>query len=808
MNIFKLGRRDDRDDEAREAGVIDNAVTQMASPNGKQSGPTAVSALFSELPSAPPDIPQTPYTDSQAHVWDELLRIDQLVRAQTIRWHMTIAASKPDHLWGMLHVTDDEVAAFVQAPFNPADQLPDALADALQPYWQTAVSLAEAIHHRQELTDIPLRLDLLQSRFGLSDFEIDVLLVCLLSEIDGRYRRLFGYLQDDVSRSRPTVDLILQILYPVMPITGDGRAAFGHSSPLRRHHLLTTVDNGHAPEPLAMKTAQIDPRIADYLLGQDGVDGRLADFVTFPTPLGWQALLVPDARLAQLQALADWLPRLAAGGTLLLHGPYGSGRLKTAVVLCTHNRIPLLVVDVDKVLRAGADWELIVDLCYREATLRQAAVFWVGGDILRETESLAAQWGYLVETAVRQPTITFLSCTHAWEPTGAVRSASTPFLQLDCPIPSYATRCRLWEAQLPIVLPQTSPVELQTTARLLANSFQFTEGQIADAVASARSIATCRRPDTVQVAMEDLLAGSRRQSSQQIVTMARRIEPRPELTLDDIVLPAASRHQLQELLIRVQLRSQVYSELGFERRLNLGKGLIALFAGNSGTGKTMAAELLANEQGVDLYKVDLAAVVSKYVGETEKNLSRVFREAEGTNAIIIFDEADALFGKRGEVKEARDRWANMEVNFLLQRIEEYAGVVILTSNLRQNIDEAFSRRIHVVIEFPFPDVEARYRILRGLFPDEIQHPDDAELHELAARFELAGGDLKNVVLDAAFRALAEDPHQLPVHVTQRHMIAGISREYQKLGKPLVKGEFGDRFYEWARQDVLHNESWP
>src|SRR5262249_54793120 len=207
------------------------------------------------------------------------------------------------------------------------------------------------------------------------------------------------------------------------------------------------------------------------------------------------------------------------------------------------------------------------------------------------------------------------------------------------------------------------------------------------------------------------------------------------------------------------------------------------------------------EQGVDLYKVDLSAVVSKWVGETEKNLSRVFAEAEDTNAMIFFDEADALFGKRGEVKEAQDRWANMETNYLLQRVEEYAGVVILPSNLRQNIDEAFVRRIHVIVEFPFPDAAARARILATLFPRSVGKPRPDELAMLAERFPLAGGGLKNVVLDATFRAIAEGREGSP-GVGGRHLRAAMAREYQKGGKPITKGEFGTDFHRWVEEDIL------
>jgi hypothetical protein len=335
----------------------------------------------------------------------------------------------------------------------------------------------------------------------------------------------------------------------------------------------------------------------------------------------------------------------------------------------------------------------------------------------------------------------------------------------------------------------------------LANGFQFTGGQMADAVASAWGAAAHRSPGRPLVSVDDLYEGCRRQSSRRLMVFGRRIEPRTELTFDNLVLPPPNKRQLEELRSRIRDRSRVVSDLGFDRRLLLGKGLVALFTGSSGTGKTMAASLLAREQGVDLYKVDLSAVVSKWVGETEKNLSRVFAEAEDANTILFFDEADALFGKRGEVKDARDRWANLEINFLLQRVEEYAGVVILASNLRQNIDEGFLRRIQVIVDFPFPDVGHRLRIWRGMFPAGLGRPGDEEIGQLAERFRLSGGSIKNAVLDAAFRALAEGTLPAP-GVTLKHLVLGTAREYQKLGKPVTAGEFGEELYGWVEEGIL------
>lgn len=769
--------------------------------------------------------PAGPYTSSDEHLWDELRRIDQYVRAQTLRWRVTLGASKPQSLWGMLHVTDAEVEAYLQSPFLPPQYLPQELQQILVPHWNAAETQQAIIHQRRSQTadTVLLRLDHLQQLLGLTDWQRDIILVCLLPELDGRYRRLFGYLQDDASRTRPTVELVLQILQPVIPPLGVSRAAFQADAPLLAQHMIAVSSERQAEDPLPMQSLRVDDRIVRYLLGEDSVDSLLTSVLSQPVrPLSWDRLMVEPDQLERLRSLAGWWQEhqqvSGRGATFFLYGPYGSGRLAAARAFCSAVQTPLLVLNVENALRGPGGWQQIIDRSYREAYLQHAAVYWSHCEILLDhnlqgqqdlhlqngqldqQQEFARRWDYLMAKAEAFQGLTFVVSQTAWDPSGLFHDS--PFIRLEFPVPSYALRQRLWERYLPSVADDNQTTQSQlVVAELLANSFQLTEGQMKDTLATARGLATKRDPYQPHISLADLYEGCRRQSGQRLMTFTRRIEPRTDLTFDNLILPEQNKLQLQELRTRIRYRSHLYSGLGFDRRLSLGKGLIALFSGSSGTGKTMAAELLAREQGVDLYKVDLSAVVSKYVGETEKNLSQVFAEAESANAILFFDEADALFGKRGEVKEAQDRWANMEINYLLQRVEEYSGVVILTSNLRQNIDEAFLRRIQVIVEFPFPDDEARFHILSSLFPSAIQSPPDEELRALAERFKLAGGSLKNIVIDAAFRALADSMSEKPA-ITLRHLVIAMAREFQKLGKPITKGAFGIEFYAWVEEDIL------
>jgi AAA+ superfamily predicted ATPase len=747
-----------------------------------------------------------PYTSSEEHLWDHFARIDQLIRAQTVRWRQTIGESKPPNLWGMVHVTEAEIDGFLAAPYMPPGALPPETEAALKPYWENAEEYEDLIAARCSATprEVVLRLDRLQHLFGLSNLERDILLVPFIAELDPRYRRLYGYLQDDASLTLPNIGLILQILGPAVESAGVGWGAFDAGAPLCKRHLIV-IGRGQEDQPTPMRSVRVDDRISHFLLNNDAPDSRLEGRLRVSRQTTtWNELTAPTEQIERLQGLALWWERSRsveeAGITLLLHGPYGSGRLAAAAALCTATRTPLLIIDLEVALHSPASWVETVDIAFREALLGGAAIYWERCDAALSRDAAAHHWEYLTAAAEAFPGLCFLAAHSAWEPAG--RFQNHRFLRFEFPVPGYEQRRLIWENLLPTsdVFVQPPP-DRQLLAELLASGFQFTAGQIGDALVTGRGLAAQRDPNSLQLTPLDIYEGCRRQSSRHLTTMARRIEPRTQLTFDDLVLPPANQRQLEELRLRIRARGKLYSALGFERRFSLGRGLIALFTGSSGTGKTMAAELLAREQGVDLYKVDLSAIVSKWVGETEKNLNQLFADAEDANAIIFFDEADALFGKRGEIKGAQDRWANIEVNFLLQRIEEYSGVVILATNLSQNVDEAFLRRIHVIVEFPAPDAEMRFRIMRGMFPDGVRTPSDEEIREITGQVRLSGGSIRNIVIDAACRALTEQGNW-PVKLSQHHLVLATAREYQKLGKPITRGDFGPAFYSWVEKEIL------
>jgi hypothetical protein len=341
---------------------------------------------------------------------------------------------------------------------------------------------------------------------------------------------------------------------------------------------------------------------------------------------------------------------------------------------------------------------------------------------------------------------------------------------VEVPPPSFAERERAWAG-----------FSGASEVRDAAAKFRLSIGQIAEAADVARLAARQRGAPLPSPA--DLDLGARHASSTRLEELATRLQP--AFGWDDLVLPERQAQLLRSISSFLRHRDQVLSGWGYERVVGAAQGLKVLFAGESGTGKTMAAQVLATELGLDLFRLDLATTVSKYIGETEKNLDRIFGAAAGSNAILFFDEADALFGKRSEVKDAHDRYANIEVAYLLQRMESYAGAVILATNFRQNIDAAFVRRLDFVIDFPFPEAADRERIWRLVLPAGAPIADDVDPAFLATQFRLSGGSIRNASLAGAFVA-AEDG----TPIGMRHLVKGVALEFGKLGRLTLESDFG------------------
>lgn len=648
------------------------------------------------------------------------------------------------------------------------------------------------------------RLAWLQWAFSLSPFDVDLILIALAPELDLRYERLYAYLQDDVTRRRPSVDLALNLLCGSLDAKVARRAHFTSDAPLIRNSLIhLSPDPNQLQPPLLSHYLKLDEQVVHWLLGQTGLDPRLVSFCEMVGPgLAPRAVVVENEAQQVLPALINQALETGQPLRLYFRGPPGAGKRRAAEALATQVGVPLLVADLLQALANEAEFEQRLTVLFREAWLQDAILYLNGIDALRGDERHPERVRlsqHLMAELADDAGVTILAGSEPWVPTerGPTGVVVVPF-----PIPDFAQRRAYWESNLAGVGITLAPDDLDA----LADRFRLTPSQIADAVATASNHARWRAAapppgppqvgggERVQPTLDDLFSAARAESGHDLAALAYKIEPIHQW--HDIVLPDDSIAQLWEICQRVAHRHKVLDEWGFNRKLSLGKGISALFAGPSGTGKTMAAEIIANELGLDLYKIDLSAVVSKYIGETEKNLERVFSAAETANAILFFDEADALFGKRSEVHDAHDRYANIEIAYLLQKMEQYDGLAILASNLRQNMDEAFIRRLQFIVEFPFPDESYRRRIWEIHFPEEMDRDPDIDFEFLARQFRLSGGNIKNIVLGAAFLAAAEDK---PVGMD--HLLQATRREFQKMGKLWSEAEF-NRYREHARGHEL------
>ena len=728
------------------------------------------------------------YTTSLQHILAELERVDLLIQVQIRRARQVHMA---DSEFQGLCISEQEIDALLAQPLG-------------MPHWATTpgpLSMAEVRSVLDQLAgkiaqrkaeslrqDVTLRLEKLAHLFRLIPFDIDVLLICLASELDQRYERLYAYLQDDVTKKRPSVDLVLNLLCPSFQDKLATRDRFSSESSLLKHHLIHLFDDpSYQNPPLLSKYLKVDEHVVNYLFGSDEIDIRLQTCARLSVPQTCldDLFLPPDVKhrlvlLSQKKLVKD------DGLIFYFQGPYGTGKQSTAEALCHELGIGLLNIDGERLLNTeGLSFNKAVRLAEREALLQGAALYWNGFDALL-ADNKRAFLDMLLRQLEGRKELTFLSGDTTWEPMDALHEL--PFVRIEFSRPTYTELVQLWGRSLDDNATLASDANLKD----VAGKFRFSGGQIRDAAATARNLARWRNPQNGHVTMDDLYKACRLQSNRKLATLAQKITP--HYKWDDIVLPSDRLEQLKEICNYVKYRSLVYDEWGFDSKLSMGKGLNALFAGPSGTGKTMAAEIMAGELGLDLYKIDLSSVVSKYIGETEKNLARIFAEAETSNAILFIDEADALFGRRSEVRDSHDRYANIEISYLLQKMEEYEGVVILATNLRKNMDDAFVRRMHFAIEFPFPTENERRRIWAQIWPDDTPRSSDLDPDFMAGRFEVAGGNIRNIALAAAFLAADDGGAVNMVHFTR-----ATQREYQKMGKVMMEREFGEYAEHMVRQ---------
>jgi hypothetical protein len=599
--------------------------------------------------------------------------------------------------------------------------------------------------------DPPPALVLLGRRLGLTAFEQDVLLLCVAMDLDTRVAALCAQAQDDQHRPYPTYALALSLFdEPAWDVVSPDR-------PLRYWKLLEI--HQHSGQPLTVSQLRADERIVNYVKGLNYLDDRLT---TLLAPIEVEADAQVELPLSQQQAVDEITRHLGAQPRHLpivqLLGGHSPSLQLVAVHAAARLSLQLYRMPGELLPTQHNEIETLSRLWQRETQLLPISLY-------LDTHNIeAASDGHSQSVRrflIHSQGVLFLGTRELWSNLGK------PQIVVDVSKPTPSEQRAMWETALGEVAGQ-NPAALAGQFNLDVSTIQQVTRTVLHEKPNESSLGA-RLWDACRVAVRPRLD-----------VLAQRIDAKA--TWDDLVLPKTQVDLLHQIGRQVIARTKVYGEYGFAERMNRGLGITALFAGDSGTGKTMAAEVIANDLRLNLYRIDLSAVVNKYIGETEKNLRRLFDAAEDGGAILFFDEADALFGKRTETKDSHDLYANIQINYLLQRMESYRGLAILATNMKSAMDTAFMRRMRFIVNFSFPGAAERKRMWEQVFPQDT--PIGEIDFDRLARLNLTGSSIHTVALNAAFFAAQEG-----TSVSMPLILAAARTEFAKLDRPINESEF-------------------
>jgi len=588
----------------------------------------------------------------------------------------------------------------------------------------------------------------LQTIFGLSSFERDLLVLCAGAGLEKRFLSACAAAHEDRSAVWPTFGLALCVLQE------PHWSAISRARPLRYWHLIEVEAGSLLHAPL-----RINERVLQFLIGVPAVEERLEALVRplQPEPSAYAADPWSNLTDAIQPAISHWNRVPAMRDPILLVGQHGSVRRSAFLEICRQSHLRPCAIHAADIPTPAAEREQFCRLWTRESVLSSAA-------LCIQTDDTESYRNLL-------PMLRQLETPVAVEVQPGSPAERLEGLRIYLAPMSAPERKKIWNEYLGLAAER-----MNGHLDRIVDHFQFDKPGIQiSALAAREEIAANEGRDADQI----LWKVCRRHARRSLEKIAQRLEPRG--TWDDLVLPEQQIQTLRQIVVHVRQKATVNEDWGFALKYARGLGLSVLFSGASGTGKTMAAEIMAVELDLDLYRIDLASVISKYIGETEKNLRTVFDAAEESSAILLFDEADALFGKRSEVRDSHDRYANLEVSYLLQRVESYRGIAILTTNMQHALDSAFMRRFRFIVQFPFPDADSRARIWERIFPATA--PLDSVKCERLAQLNISGGVIRNIAVHAAF--MAAEKQQA---IGMRHLFAAAQIEYAKMAKPLTGAE--------------------
>jgi len=697
-----------------------------------------------------------------------LQRLDVLMHREIFRLRVCYQLSQ-DEFRG-LYVSDEQVDELIRQHIN-VEQL-----DVIE---LSAKAEKLRLPARKNLSE-DSRWSCLCESYHLSDFEQEVLFLAFVAEFHSKYPVLFAYLNNDITRKYPSIELALNLFSET---GGDReRMAFSSQSTLIINGLLVMVDQESSRYTLQSGFV-IAPTLREYLLGHNAIDEKIIDvcYLKAENFQPWQHYPFLSDVTNQFEALSTSIKRSSDTPYFVIEAEKGSG----ALVLAENSlfsaglsscRINLKRLLVDKNMLNHA----IRSIC-------QTALLEHAGLIINDFADILEAQNYdksLVDFFFHQLAGTSIPIFLVVELKCRWRELLAEYQYVNYSIKQAQAdeRYAYWHYHLQRFNLSANQNDLSS----LADYFQLNYEQVQVAVSNL-AFGRGQLDDNRQIPKDELFAVARLQSYGEIGDLAEKVEK--EYTLKDLILPGSTLSRVNEVISAIKSRHMVFEQWDFKRRLGSATGIVSLFAGASGTGKTMTASVIANEIGLDLYRIELSGIVSKYIGETEKNLDKIFKAAKQANCILFFDEADALFGKRSEVKDAHDRYANIEVSYLLQKIESHDGIVILTTNLAKSIDQAFTRRMQFIIEYPRPDVEHREKLWSGMFGKTVPLADDVDFNFLARQLDNTGGDIKNMALDAALMAASSERQVIDMAL----LVRAAARQMMKQGKVPSAIEFKHYF---------------
>ncbi len=724
-----------------------------------------------------------PYGHVMDHLSDELLKLDVILDIEMQRMNVPVQDSTGLETFRGMFMSEAEARHLLgdQRQWVEFSQQQLMLIEQMEQLISARVAASQEHYIRLPLLT-------LQHLFQLTEIDMRMLIVAIAPHVNRKYLKLYAYLQDDMTCQYITLDLLLKLCCRNEEEHRVALTKLTKRSSFMRTFFTSQEIAGSQEASLLTQPIRLDERMLYYILGWDWrFEGLLSRIQLYPRDkeADLPPFILHEDIHHTLQQFTEQTMDKGHTVMLLLHGPSGSGKTFHARHLCKSLDKALLEWDIHNAPNEEQPFKAAVDTLLREAKLNHAVPAFHRVDQLYSSDPQSdgkdQRRKWLMDQLLAWKDIVFLFGEEAFRPVMGPESPTALLIQ-PLETPSIETRRQLWKS-----LSGDTVALTDAETSVLAGKFRFTPGKITATLKAWHQ----------QLERKQMLTGASMTRTETIQLLHRTayqlidhrikdkaVKMESKFAWEDLILPPETIQLLRQASDRLRFQYTVMHQWGFDRKLAYGKGLSMLFTGPPGTGKTMSAMVIAKELNLELYRIDLSRIVSKYIGETEKHLSDIFDQAKESGAILFFDEADALFGKRSEVKDAHDKYANMETSYLLQKMEEYEGLTILATNFAQNLDDAFTRRIQFIIKYPFPDPIQREELWRYSFPSEL--PVEAIDYEyLAKTFELAGGPIKNVVLTAAYLAANEGGP-----VSMKHLIEGVVQEYKKTGKVLLKDRLG------------------